>query len=161
MHARVRRAAAGLSLLAASACAFHGIDLVQDKRIALTGLEDGATVSVPFDLTWQVKKPIAPGHEVLFVVFVDRTPIKPGQTLRAVVPSRDTVCQRNPACPDLAYLARHGVYVVASPEVTVPRLIRRGKKRESHRVIVVILVDGRRSGEGAFSRTVYLPADSS
>jgi hypothetical protein len=158
---RALRLAALVPLLSLSACAFHGIDLVQDRRLALTGLKEGATVQVPFTLTWDVKKAIAPGHEVSFAVFVDRAPIKPGQTLRSVVPARDTGCRNDPACPDPTYLARHDVYVVSDPSITVPRMRRAGKKREAHRVTVVILVDGRRDGEGAFSRTVYLPADAS
>ena len=36
----VRLVASGLALLAVPGCAFSDINLVQDKRIALTGLKD-------------------------------------------------------------------------------------------------------------------------
>jgi len=156
---RARRAAASLSLLAVSACAFTDINLVQDRRIALTGLEEGQTVEVPFTVTWDVHKQIAPGREVSYAVFVDRTAIKPGRTVKSVVPSSDRQCQADVACPDAAYLARHGVYVVTEPRVTIPR-VTLTKERAAHRVTVVILVDGKRDGEGAFSRVVYVEGDS-
>ena len=89
MREQVRRAVAALGLLALSGCAFHDINIVEDRRIALTGLKDGATVRVPFTLSWDVRKDIAPGHDVAFAVFVDRTAIKPGRTLKSVVPASD------------------------------------------------------------------------
>lgn len=153
-----RVAAASLAVLAASGCAFHDINIVQDRRLGLTGLKEGQTVEVPFTLTWDVKKEIAPGHEVSYAVFVDRTAVKPGRTLRSIVPSTDRSCLADPGCPDATYLARHDVYVVTEPRVTVPR-VKRTEKREAHRVTVVILVDGKRDGEGAFSRTVYVDGE--
>jgi hypothetical protein len=156
---RARRSvAAGLALLAATGCAFTDINIVQDRRIALTGLKEGQTVEVPFTLTWDVRKAIAPGHEVSYAVFVDRTAIKPGRTVKSIVPSSDRNCWADAACPDTAYLARHGVYVVTEPRVTVPR-VKPTKEREAHRVTVVILVDGKRDGEGAFSRIVYVEGE--
>ena len=154
-----RRVAWVAALLAAQGCAFSGIDLVQDERIALTGLKDGQTVTVPFTLTWEVRKDIAPGHQVSYAVFVDRTVIRSGRTVKSVVPADDHRCQADAACPDADYLARRGVYVVSTPSATIPRLTTK-KERSAHRVTVVILVDGRRDGEGAFSRTVYVDGES-
>jgi hypothetical protein len=72
------------------------------------------------------------------------------------VPSTDKGCRKDPSCPDDAYLARHDVYVVTEPHATIARVPNADKKREAHRVIVIILVDGKRDGEGAFSRTLYV-----
>jgi hypothetical protein len=146
----------GLSLLAVTSCAFTDINLVQDRRLAIVGLGNGDTVSVPFTVRWEVRKAIAPGHQVSYAVFVDTTAVKPGRSLKDVVPSQDRQCRADPACPDAAYLSRHGVYVVTQPRVTIPRVARDTQERELHRVTVVVLVDGRRDGEGAFSRNLYV-----
>jgi len=159
--AHTRRLAAVLPLLAVPACAFSGIDLVQDKRISLVTPHDGDKVSLPFTVRWDVNKPIAPGHDVSYAVFVDRTPIKSGQTLRAIIPSRDTECQRNPACPDKAYLARHNVYLVDQPAATIPRVNPSSSAHATHRVIVIVLVDGKRDGEGASAASVFVTGDQS
>ena len=156
MTSRARLAGLAAALLTLPGCAFSGIDLVQDTRLSLVGPKDGATVRLPFTVDWQVRKPIAPGHQVSYAVFVDSTPIKSGRTLRDVVPSKDTGCRRTPSCPDAAYLARHDVYLVDAPHATIPRVPGAEKKHKQHRVIVIILVDGKRDGEGAFSRTVYV-----
>jgi hypothetical protein len=156
-----RLGTAAAALLAVSGCAFSGIDLVRDTRLSLLGPKDGATVSLPFRIDWKVDKDIAPGHQVSYAVFVDRTPVKSGQTLRSAVSSTDTGCRSDPACPDVAYLARHDVYVVSQPHATIPRVPGADEKRKAHRVIVIILVDGKRDGEGAFSRTFYVSGASS
>ena len=139
------------TLLTVSGCAFTGIDLVRDTRVSIDSPHDGDTVSLPLTVRWSTT---APG--LTFAVFVDRTVIKSGQSLRAVVPSQDTGCLRSTTCPDAAYLARHGVYVTDTTEAVIPRMTSNGKKREGHRVIVIVLKDGKRDGEGSFSRTVYL-----
>jgi len=146
-----RLGAAAAALLSLSGCAFTGIDLVRDSRVSIQSPRDGETVSLPLTVRWSSK-----GAGLTYAVFVDKTVIKSGATLRAVVPSTDTECLRDSACPDAAYLARHSVYVTDTTQVVIPRILGDGKKREAHRVIVIILKDGRRDGEGAFSRTVYV-----
>lgn len=152
----------GLALLCSS-CAFTGIDLVQDTRLSVQSPRDGATVTLPLTVRWTLRAPIGkPGQRVQYAVFVDRTVIRPGKDLRAVVSRQDTQCLRDPACPDTDYLRRHDVYLVDEPAAVIPRLPRptTKNKRETHRIIVVILVDGRRQGEGAFARTIYLKNQS-
>ncbi|MDP9101908.1 MAG: hypothetical protein M3N21_07165, partial [Actinomycetota bacterium] len=142
-----------------TSCAFHGIDLVQDTRIRVDLPRNGATVTLPLTVSWQATSSIGrPGQRVQYAVFVDRTVVKPGRDLRSLVPDTDRVCLDDPACPDPEYLSRHDVYLVDQPTAVIPRLPRPATKgaRETHRIIVVILVDGHRQGEGAFSRTVYL-----
>jgi hypothetical protein len=156
MTPRAGLGAVCVAALTASGCAFTGIDLVQDTRLTLQSPKDGATVTLPVTVSWRANEQIAPGHDVSYAVFVDKAPVRSGHTLRDVVPSRDKSCKRDPACPDLDYLARHDVYVVTAPRVRVPRVPDAGEKRQAHRIIVIVLVDGRRDGEGAFSRTVYV-----
>jgi hypothetical protein len=158
--ARARRttALAALGVLT-SACAFHNINLVQDTRISLVSPADGSTVTLPLTLRWKASSDIgSTGQRVQYAVFVDRTVLKPGKDLRSLLSSGDDDCSALPECPSTDYLNRHGVYVVDEPSAVIPRLPlpKSRSKRETHRLIVVILVDGKRQGEGAFARTVYL-----
>lgn len=157
MRPSARLGIGAATLLTVSGCAFTGIDLVRDTRVSIESPGDGDTVSLPLTVRWSAG---TRAQGLSYAVFVDRTVIRSGQTLRAVVPSRDTGCLRDAACPDADYLARHGVYVTDSTEVVVPRMASSGKKREAHRVIVIVLKDGRRDGEGAFSRSVYVDGDT-
>lgn len=151
MTPTARLGAAAAALLSLSGCAFSGIDLMRDTRVSIQSPGDGDTVSLPMTVRWTAKE-----AGLTYAVFVDKTVIKSGATLRAVVPSTDTECLHDSSCPDPAYLARHGVYVTDVPHVVIPRMTSNGKKREAHRIIVIVLKDGRRDGEGAFSRTVYV-----
>lgn len=110
-------------LLTLPGCAFTGIDLVQDTRVSIDSPGDGDTVTLPMTVRWTARD-LGPGTR--YAVFVDKTVIKPGETLRAVVPKTDTGCLHDPACPDPAYLARHGVYVTDTTEVVVPRVTSNG-----------------------------------
>lgn len=151
--------AVGAALAAAfslSGCAFSGIDLVRDTRITITSPGNGDTVTVPFTVRWDARD-FPAGTQ--FAVFVDATVVRRGQPLRAVVPDEDTRCLQDPGCPDEDYLARRGVYVTTGGEVVVPRVARSEERRRPHRISIVPLVDGRRDGEGVFSRTVYVDAD--
>lgn len=157
-----RAAALGLTALTVSSCAFTGIDILRDERIAMVAPAEGDTVSVPFTVSWRWNEQVAPGRAVSYAVFVDRTAMKPGETVKAIVPESDRNCRQDAACPDAAYLARQGVYVVTEPQVSIPQVkVSTEEKRSQHRVTVVILVDGRRDGEGAFSRIVYVPGEAS
>jgi hypothetical protein len=87
-----------------------------------------------------------------FAVFVDRTPIKPGQTLDAVA-SGDSICENDPKCPNTQYLRDHQVYTTTKTMLRVPQ-IPNGvgtDEIERHTVTIVLLdTDGRRIGESAW-----------
>lgn len=146
------------TVLVAGGCAFSNIDLVQDHRLHFTAPAAYATVALPVTIRWTVTSDVRPGTK--FAVFVDRTVIKPGASLRSVADG-DRQCLSNPSCPTSRYLRAHDVYVVSSPELTLHFLsdlagTQRGTSKDAHTVTVVILKDGHRDGENAFSRTFYV-----
>ena len=124
--------------------------LVSDQSLALTAPAPLTTVSPPFVVSWTTS-----GHRhSRFGVFVDQSPIAPGQTLRVLA---TTQCQREPGCrPDASYLAGLGVYVTSSDHVRVPVLqpLAGTDEQDAHPVhtvtVVLMNAQGRRIGEAAW-----------
>src|SRR6058998_213954 len=116
----LRRAA--LALTGALLVGGCGITHVQDlsfrvdNRLHFTTPKARSKLHQPVRLAWTIRdfRVTAPRSEPpsrdagYFALFVDQTPIKPGQTMRAVA-SGDPSCRRDPACPDAAYLQQHEV----------------------------------------------------
>ena len=136
------------------ACAVHGLAFDNDHRVKFVSPRNRATVRLPVALHWRADA-IArtPDKGPFFAVFVDRAPIKPGQTLAAVA---DDSCKRTRGCPDLTYLRDQYVFVTRKTELTlndVPKT--RGQRtgaRQLHEATIV-LVDARggRIGENSYS----------
>jgi hypothetical protein len=160
----MRRVLAMAAMLAITlpGCAFSNIDLLQDRRVHIQSPKTDQTVNLPVTITWTASD-IAVGQgrpPVLFGVFVDRAPIKPGATLRSVA-GGDKQCLRNPSCPDATYLRVHGVYVVDGTQLTLPfladlRTAHSPVHQDVHTVTIVLLIGDRRDGESAFTRTFYV-----
>ena len=93
-------------------------------------------------------------------MFVDRTPIKPGQTLDAVA-SGDHYCETNPQCPDRAYLREHDVYTTTKTSVRLSRISNLPGSRAAEQLhsVTVVLLDtaGHRIGESAWQLDFRLP----
>jgi hypothetical protein len=150
--------AAAVSL---SACADLSFRI--DRRLHFLTPRDRQVVTVPFTLRWSMTsfEVVGPGeaaptrHAGYFAVFVDRAPVHPGQSVKAVA-SGDHQCKLEPGCPDTQYLADHRVYTTTHPWFTlteVPLLAGSRDKLQLHQVTVVLLdAAGRRIGESAWTR---------
>ena len=160
---RLRRAACGAALAALSAllsgCSTDGLAFRVDERLTFVTPEDRATVPLPVTLDWEIRdfEVTGPGGPVrddagYFAVFVDRTPMPPGEPLRWLARD-DRDCLRDEACPDAEYLSARGVYTTEDTRLVLTDLARTGDddERERHRATVVLLdAQSRRIGESAF-----------
>lgn len=153
-----RRSVIALTILGVCAgCAVDGLAFVQDDRVRIVEPAESADVVLPLRVEWT-----AAGVDGSFAVFFDRSPMRPGQSLRSLVPANDT-CLLEPACPDENWLADHGVYVTTEPALVVEdipdrRTTSRGADR--HDLTIVYLDDaGRRVGESAFYREFFVERD--
>lgn len=140
------------------ACAVTGLSFVQDDRVRIVEPEPNAKLSLPFEVRWDVE-----GYDGSFAVFIDRSPVKPNQTLEALVPERDTVCRTDPDCPDAEWLADRNVYVTTDTSLMLEHLPDRRENDSTgdrHELTIVLLdEDGRRSGESAFTREFLVERD--
>jgi hypothetical protein len=159
-----RRTATALLLLclsvSLSACVPDGLAFRTDERLTILEPEDRSTVSLPVTIDWDIRdfEIVEPGGEPAqdegyFAVFVDRSPMPPGEDLRWVARD-DNSCRAADGCPDEEYLAARGIYTTTETEITLeqlPRTTDREDRKERHRVVVVLLnAQGDRIGESAF-----------
>jgi len=152
---RVRVAGAVVAVLALlPACATHGLAFDNDHRVKFVSPRNRSTVHLPVALRWDAQRltRTAQGGP-FFAVFVDRAPIKPGQTLSAV---GDDNCKRTPGCPDLTYLQDNYVFVTRDTRLTlndVPKVRgqRTGAKNSHEATIVLVDPRGGRVGEYAYT----------
>ena len=169
---RLRRGLASalvaLGVLTCSGCVdLEPMLFVKDDRLQFTAPEDYALVELPLRLEWEMEEfevldrgqtPAPTEDAGYFAVFVDRAPVKPGETLEAVA-NGDPVCEDNPGCVDRAYLKAAGVYTTREPSLTL-RLVKALSSREKiqlHQATVVLLdSEGRRIGEHAWFRQFKL-----
>lgn len=142
----------------ACAAALGGCDITlrADDRLTFVAPPEGAIVETPLRVEWQV----AEGRAARFAVFVDRPPMRPGETIHDLA-RRDVVCRTSPGCPDATWLEQKGVYLVDTPEALVT-LIRRdrgrpGRHGRRHELTVVLLdAGGHRTTEAYWTRSVYI-----
>jgi hypothetical protein len=139
-----------------------------DDRLHFVSPKARTTVQQPLSFSWTMRDftVAAPGSGPAsrdagyFAVFVDQAPIHPGQTLKAVGHG-DPVCERDPKCPDRAYLNSHFVFTTTGTHLQLPRIpdLRGVKEKLQLHSITVVLVDtdGRRIGESAWELDVRIP----
>jgi hypothetical protein len=150
----VRRLGALALLVAASGCAVDGLAFRVDDRVEITAPADRAQVSLPVTIEWTGERLDASDGGPFFAVFVDRAPIKPGQSLRALA---DDSCNRTPGCPDLGYLEDRFVFLTDGNAVTLDAVPERGGSQrtsaDDRHEATIVLVDGegRRIGEAAYT----------
>jgi hypothetical protein len=167
----ILRAGFLLALLAAPAMTGCGLTHLQDlnfrvdDRLDFTGPEARSLVRAPLTVSWTMRdfRVAAQGSEApsrdagYFAVFVDQSPVKPGQTLDAVADG-DTFCQQNPKCPDKAYLKEQQVYTTTGTSLRIPEIrnITGNKEDVQLHSITVVLLDtaGHRIGESAWQLDV-------
>lgn len=158
---RGARASAWLAVaLALSSCATHGLAFRKDDRVEIVRPRDRERVRLPFTLEWRARDfPVGAGTiggtGNYFAIFVDRSPMGPGQSLRAL---GDDVCKRTPGCPDVAWLADHRVFLATATSYRIGSLpdilsatTRRGVLEDHEITIVLMDREGRRIGESAFT----------
>lgn len=136
--------------VAIPACAVQGLSFVTDERLTILRPKQNATVSLPLELAWTVED-----YDGLFAVFFDRSPMRPNQTLRSLVPS-DEPCRSESECPDADWLADRDIYVTDSTRLVVKNLPDRrdnDQSKDRHDLTIVLLSeDGQRIGESVFTK---------
>lgn len=92
-----------------------------------------------------------------FAIFVDRAPVRPGQTLLVLA---DKSCRTTPGCFNPQYLAERGVYTTTSTSITLQQVasLNSYQQVQLHEVTVVLMdTSGRRIGESAWYIDFRLP----
>lgn len=169
--ARLARCAAVLVALPLAGCGLthlQDLNFRVDDRLHFVSPEDRSTVGRSFTVTWTMDDftvaalgSAPPSKDAgYFAVFVDRTPIKPGQTMKSVVHD-DLACQRNPRCPTPGDLRDLGVYATTGTSVHVAQVadVSGDKERLQHHSVTIVLMDtaGHRIGESAWELDVRIP----
>jgi hypothetical protein len=139
-----------------------------DNRLHFTTPKARTKLHQPVHVAWTIHgfRVVPAGREPpsrdagYFALFVDRTPIKPGQSMRAVG-SGDRACERDPKCPDAAYLEQHEVYTTTELSMTLPQIpnVVGDKEKVQHHRVTVVLMDtsGHRIGESAWELDFRIP----
>jgi hypothetical protein len=141
-----------------SACGVSNLAFLSDNRLHFVSPKSRAMVRLPVTISWRMSdfSVVPPGtlpvssRAGYFAVFVDRAPIKPGQTVAAVA---DRQCRRTPGCVNAGYLADRGVYTTTSDSLTLTQIanVNSYQRTQLHEATVVILDSaGKRIGESAW-----------
>jgi hypothetical protein len=101
-----------------SACGAVPRQVVADSRVTIVSPAELAIVQTPVELRWTTSGSAAGTR---YAVFVDVRPMRPDQSLRALVPSGDP-CRRIPGCPDVSWLAARGIFITSADHVEIPAL---------------------------------------
>lgn len=132
-----------------------------DDRLTFLAPQDRAMTHPPVVVRWRMRDFIpaksgtsSPSAKAgYFAVFVDRQPIRPGQTMKAVA-SHDSYCQHTPSCPDATYLAQRQIYTTIRPWIRLEQispLPGDNSRVQLHRIVVVLLnTAGERIGESSW-----------
>lgn len=141
-----------------SACGVSNLAFFTDNRLHFVSPSARALVKLPVTIRWRISGfSVVPAGTLpvssrsgYFAVFVDRAPIKPGQTVAATA---DRQCRRTPGCVNAGYLADRGVYTSVSDSLTLTQIanVNTYENLQTHEATVVILdSSGRRIGESAW-----------
>lgn len=153
--ARRRLAATVLAaiLVTGSSCSVNGLAFRQDKSLSLLTPSDGDRVPLPVTVTWRSDRD---GAGQLYAVFVDRSPVRPGQHVGAAVD--EDLCRGVPGCPDDETLRRAGVYVTKARSLRLEAIPARSDDPDgAHDVRVIRLdPDRRRIGENAHGARFFV-----
>lgn len=156
------------ALLVLASCSVSNHNVFNDHRLAFVAPPSRAHVRLPVKLRWTIRgfTPAPPGDgepsrtRGYFAIFVDRSPVRPGQTLAAVA-DRDTSCKRKPGCPDASYLADRQIYTTDGDRLVLDRVadfVDNRERQQLHEVTLVLLdTAGRRIGESAWYIDFWLP----
>lgn len=154
MPCRTRLLAFCASVLLAG-CSISNLNLVTDHRLHFLQPANRAHLHVPVDLSWTFT-----GLGDYFAIFVDRSPVHPGESLDAIA-SDDPSCKHPPGCDNPRYFASHQIYTTAADSFvlqSVDNLSATRQKEQLHQVTIILLDrGGRRIGESAWYRYFWLP----
>ena len=173
---RLARVAGRLAAVLAVALLSAGCDVAHlqdlnfrvDHRLHFVSPKDRSVTHLPLTIHWRMSDftvaapgSAAPSHRAgYFVLFVDRAPIQPGQTLKEICKS-DPFARGDRNCPTSSYLAGHLVFPTTSDSVTLDRVpnVAGSKDRKQLHTFVVVLMDtaGHRIGESAWELDLRLP----
>ena len=157
-----RRLAPVLVALALGGCSAQGLAFQVDDRVDFVAPAERQRVTLPVELQWKSSLPAPAAGGPYFVVFVDREPMRPGNTISTVL---DDACRRDPHCPDLGYLEERGIYLRDTASVkleTIPDRsagTRTGAKEGHDAVLVLVDRDGRRIDEASWTRHFTVDRD--
>lgn len=142
------------------ACAVHGLNFKQDKRLEITAPKDRAKVHLPFTIRWRVHDFRVTGRtddtrsdRGYFGVYVDRAPQPPNESQESLL-RNDFRCRVQHQCTQ-EMLDQADIHATTAREFAISSLpappTNAAKRRELHDVTIVLL-DGRgeRIGESAF-----------
>lgn len=147
--------------LALSGCALPNVQEMNfrvDNRLQFLSPKARSEPTQPVTLRWRMRDftvagpgagPKSPDRGY-FAIFVDRQPIRPGQTIKAVA-AGDQLCARTPGCPDAAYLAQRQIYTTTRTSYTLPVVAALPDDNDAvqlHSVVIVLMnTSGQRIGE--------------
>lgn len=123
--------------LVAAACNTNGMAFRVDERVTITSPKDRAQVTLPVELKWRVEdfEIVEPGTNVrdaagYFAVFVDRTPIRPGER----------------------FVRERGAYATTETKLLIEEVEYESAEGRDRHTATIVLLDGagRRVGESAF-----------
>jgi hypothetical protein len=145
--------AVAFACAALAACGTSGLKFSTDKRVKMVAPPDRSKVHLPVQVRWRTAGLSGGSEGPYFAVFLDRAPVRPGQSLRAVA---DDTCNRTPGCPDAAYLRDRYVFVTKDTSVSVDAVPKKSGQRtgaaDQHEATIVLVdAKGRRIGEAAYS----------
>jgi len=144
------------------ACAFQVSGFRLDQRLTFIAPHNYQVVSLPVTISWEIRDftPTARRSSVptpgagYFALFVDQTPIAPGQTMDAVA-AGDNTCDIHMGCPNAQYLAEHQIYTTAKTSFSlqqVATLPNDPYKQQLHQVTIVLLnATGHRIGQSSWT----------
>ena len=156
----MKRLALVAAIVSLAGCSVTDLAFEEDDRVDIVEPADRADATLPVTIRWTADDLDDAEGGPFFAVFVDRAPIRPGQSLRSLA---DEACNRTDGCPDLAYFRDRHVYVTDDLEVTVDALPAQSGQRtaadDRHEATIILLDgEGRRLGEAAY--TVQFTVDA-
>jgi hypothetical protein len=142
-------------------CAVNGLAFKANDSVKILSPVDQSTAHLPLHVRWASSIPAK--ENVEYAVFLDSSPMAPGQNFLDWIPSDDP-CHQERGCPNTQWLNQHFIYVTTRKHVTIPLLpppsnqTDAAEVRNSYHVTIVLLnkKTGRRLGESAWSSTVVV-----
>jgi len=171
--ARAKRSVAAVTA-AVSMTAGCGLTHLQDlnfrvdDRLHFVTPKDRSKVQLPLTIRWRMSDftVAAPGSAAprrdagYFVLFVDQSPVEPGQTMKAICKA-DPFERGDKNCPTTDYLQSKRIYPTTSDSVTLERIpnLSGSKDKVQLHTFIVVLFDpaGHRIGESAWELDLRLP----
>lgn len=155
-----------VAVLGLASCRTSDLAFRVDERVEIESPASRQVVSLPLTLRWKVndaklRAMIGTGRDQgAFVVFVDREPIRPGQSIASLAENR--TCRDTGDCPTATadWLAERYVFRTTDTELTLNQLLDLGSEggaREAHEATIVLVdASGRRVGESVFFVRFYV-----